>query len=125
MSSDFLTGLANQLGSQFSVGENQDRSIDIAQDGTAQRYGKLGDFANQFDQSEQRTYLQEGYLKYNYLSATPKQLEVLMQEPDITVLVKKRMFCSLADNYDMTYMDQDEKLFYKASKILFANKANQ
>lgn len=125
MSSDFLTGLANQLGSQFSVGENQDRSVDIAQDGTAQRYGRFGDFANQFDQSEQRTYLQEGYLKYNYLSATPKQLEVLMQEPDITVLVKKRMFCSLADNYDMTYMDQDEKLFYKASKILFANKANR
>lgn len=125
MSSDFLTGLANQLGSQFSVGENQDNSMDIAQDGTTGRYARLGDFANQFDQSEQRTYLQEGYLKYNYLSPTPKQLEVLMQEPDITVLVKKRMFCSLADNYDMTYMDQDEKLFYKASKILFANKANR
>ena len=49
MSDDFLTGLANQLGDQFGLGENENRSLDIAADGTSQRYGKLGDFSKQFD----------------------------------------------------------------------------
>lgn len=125
MVSDFLTGLANQIGDQFGLGENQNRSLDVSQDGTSQRYGKLGDFSKTFDQSQERRYLQEGYLRTDQYNASPKQLEILFQEPDITVLVKKRAFNSLAENFQMDHMDSDEKLFYKATKILFANKCKQ
>lgn len=125
MANDFLTGLANQLEGQFGLGENQNRSLDIVADGTSQRYGKLGDFAKKFDQSQQRQYLQEGYLRTDPYNATPNQLEIMFQEPDITVLVKKRAFTALADNYQLDHMNKDEKLFYKATKILFANKCKQ
>jgi len=125
MGSDFLTGLSNQISGQFNLGDNQNKSLDVANDGTAQRYGKLGDFAKKFDQSQERKYLQEGYLRTDYYNAEPKVLEVLFQEPDITVLVKKRAFCALAENFDLSHMDADEKLFYKATKILFSNKCQQ
>jgi hypothetical protein len=45
-----------------------------------------------------------------------------MQEPDITIIVKKRMFSSLIENYDIRYMDSAERNFIRASKRLFQNK---
>ena len=122
---NFLTGLASQLTDQFSLSDNQNRSLDIANDGTAQRNGKAGDLAKKFDNSTERKYVQEGYLRTDYNNVSPKAFEVLFQEPDITVLVKKRAFCALAENFDPSHMDADEKLFYKATKVLFSNKCQQ
>jgi hypothetical protein len=45
-----------------------------------------------------------------------------MQEPDITVLVKKKIFSSLAENFRYDLMNEEEKLFIRASKRLFYNK---
>lgn len=125
MSSDFLTGLAGAIEDQFSLGENNNHSLDLAVDGTTQRYGKLGDFAKKFDQSQERRYLEEGYLRFDPYNVSVKQLEVLLQEPDITVLVKKRAFSTLSENYRLDHLDADEKLFYKATKILFQNKCQK
>lgn len=119
---DNLTGALEDL---FDLGENKNQSLDIAENGQVKKYGKLGDFANKFDQSSERNYLEEGYLRKDLFNVDPKQREILMQEPNITVLVKKRMFSTVAENFNPKFMDQDEKIFYKATKILFENKCKQ
>ena len=121
----FLGKLADQITSQFVIGENQDHNLDKMVDGQNIKYGKLGDFANKFDQTSQRKYLEEGYLRKDPYFVDSKQFEILMQQPSATVLVKKRMFTSLADNYNPAYMDIDERLFFKCSKVLLQNKCNQ
>jgi hypothetical protein len=121
----FLGQLADQVSSQFSLGENNNHTLDAVIDGSNVKYGSLGDFAKQIDQSAQRSYVEEGYLRLDPYNTTPKQFEILMQEPNATVLVKKRMFSSVGDNYRPDYMNNDEKLYYKATKILFQNKCNQ
>jgi hypothetical protein len=120
-----LDTLVEALEDQFDLGENKNRSLDVIEGGQTKRYAKLGDFANKFDQSAERNYLEEGYLRKDLFNVDPKQREILTQESNITVLVKKRMFSSLAENFDPTYMDKEEKIFYKASRILFDNKCRQ
>lgn len=121
----FLGSLANQLSSQFSLGENTNKSLDSVINGKKEKYGSLGDFAKKFDQSAERKYVEEGYLRRDPFNSDPKQLEILMQEPNATVLIKKRMFSTIAENFRPDYMDADEKLYYKTIKILFANKCAQ
>jgi hypothetical protein len=122
----FLKALSDQLSSQFSLGENQNKDLDSRDsNGTLVKYGALGAFAQQFDQSAERRYLEEGYLRNDPYKATPKQLEILMQQPNATILVKKRMFSSIAENFRPDYMDKDEKLYFRSIKILFQNKCNQ
>ncbi len=121
----FLGKLASQINSQMSVGENTNHSLDAVIDGQNQQYGSLGDFAKKFDQSSERRYVEEGYLRKDPFNTTPKQFEVLLQEPNATVLFKKRMFSSVNENYRPDFMDADEKLYYKAMKILFQNKCRQ
>jgi hypothetical protein len=110
---DFLGKLADQLNDQFSVGENEQKTLN------------LGDFGKQIDRSAERRYVEEGYLRRDPYNTEPKQFEILMQEPNATVLIKKRMFSSVAENYRPDFMDKDEKLFYKTMKILFQNKCRQ
>jgi hypothetical protein len=119
----FLGDLADQINSQFSVGENTVHSLDDVESGA--KYGSLGDFAKHFDQSAERRYVEEGYLRRDPFNTDPKQYEILMQEPNASVLVKKKMFSSINENYRPDYMDKDEKLYYKAMKILFQNKCAQ
>lgn len=121
----FLGDLSDQISSQFSLGENTTTSLNTIVNGQQVKYGSLGDFASQFDQSAERRYTGSGYLRRDPYNTDPKQYEVLWQEPNATVLVKKRMFSSIAENYRPDYMDADEKLYYKATRILMQNKCNQ
>lgn len=121
----FLGDLADQISSQFFLGENSNHSLDLVLDGQNLKYGTLGSFASQFDQSAERKYVEEGYLRRDPYVSDPKQFEVLMQEPSATVFIKKKMFSSIAENFRPDYMDQDEKLYYKSIKVLFANKCAQ
>ncbi len=121
--SEFLTSLANQLQDQYGTG--QTNALNILQYGHNRKGQNLGDYAKKFDQTEGRKYVEEGYLRLDAFNVVPKAFELLLQEPDITVLVKKRAFSTLAENHRPDYMDADEKLFYRASKILFRNKCNQ
>lgn len=105
--------IADEFASQLNVGENKNTSLN------------LGDFGKNVDKSAQRTYLEEGVLRKDLFSQKSKQLEILMQEPQVTVLLKKKMFSSLANNNQLEYMSNDEKLYYKASKTLFKNKCEQ
>lgn len=82
-------------------------------------YQDLGAFAQKIDRTEQRIYLESGWVGAN---VRPQSLEILMQQPDITVLVKKRHFSSLSENYRYDLMSQEEKTYIRAIKRLFYNK---
>ena len=107
----FLAQLADQLSSQFSLGENDTHGLDSVIDGSNVRYGSLGDFAKDIDISAERRYVEEGYLRRDPYNTEPKQFEVLFQEPNATILLKKRMFSSVGDNFRPDYMSNDEKLY--------------
>lgn len=117
----FLGKLADQIASQFSVGEIQDHSLDA----NGKKYGKLGDFANKFEHSTKRKYLEEGFLRQDPFLIDVKQYETLMQEPSATLLITKKMFSSVGENFRPDFMNAEEKLYYKAMKILFENKCRQ
>ncbi len=102
----FLNQLASQINNQFSVGDNNG----------------IENFTSKIDQSAVRSYTEEGFLRASPYNMTPKQFEVLFQEPSATILIKKRMFSSIAENFRPDFMDRDEKLYYKTIKILFQNK---
>ncbi len=81
-------------------------------------YEQLGAFANKIDKGAHRQYLEDGMIR----NVRPRATEVIMQEPDVTILIKKRQFSSLAENFRYDLMNSDEKLFIRASKKLFYNK---
>lgn len=121
----FLGQLADQLSSQLSLGENNNTTLSAVINGQNVPYGSLGDFAKKIDQSAERRYVEEGYLRRDPYNTDSKKFEILFQEPNATVLLKKRMFSSVAENFRPDYMDKDETLYYKATKILFQNKCRQ
>ena len=124
--SDFLYNLGQMIDTQVGASENSIRSLDkTLPDGTTQKYGKLGDFSNKFDQSAIRQYTEEGFNRTNKNNVYAKNLEILNQEPDASVLIKKRAFSTLSENFRPDLMDADEKSFYKTSKVLFQNKCQQ
>lgn len=110
---NFLDELQDQISTQFSLGENLNRTVN------------LGDYAGKFDRSEERRYLEEGYLRQDPYNTKSKKFEILVQEPNATLLVKKKFFSSIGENFRPDYMDKDERIYYKAMQVLFANKCNQ
>jgi hypothetical protein len=111
----YLGDLGAAISTQFSA-----TAVVNGQQEQAGSAGSIG-----FDPSAERRYVEEGYIRVDPYQTNPKQLEILWQEPVATVLIKKRMFSSIADNYRPDLMDVDEKLFYKAMCLLFQNKCNQ
>lgn len=127
MSKDFLNSLASVLEGQFSIGENKTHTLDSTSASGDQtvRYGALGQFSSKFDRSQERRYFEQGYLRTDSFNAIPRQAEVYFQEPTSTVLVKKRAFSSLAENFKEENLDKEERIFVKATKTLFQNKTIQ
>lgn len=122
---DIFDNLSSVLGQQFQVADNKLRNLDIIRDGQTIPYGRLGQFADKFDQSAERSYTQEGMYRNDLFNPKISQLEIWTQEPDITILVKKRAFSSLAENYRTDLLSKDERLFLRATKFLFQNKCKQ
>ncbi len=113
---DLGASLLSSVNQSLGVSENTPGSLDLP--GLNGNFGALGSFSNKIDKSAQRQYLETGTVR----NIRPRNLEIIMQEPDITVLVKKKMFCSLSENFRYDLMNDEEKLFIKASKRLFYNK---
>ncbi len=118
--SDLLKGLNVQAGSGESTPRdlNSRTIFDKASGSQGTPYGSLGDYAKKIDSTAQRSYVESGYIR----NVKPRYMEPLLQEPDLTVVVKKKMFTSLINNYQFELMDQTDKNFIKASKRLFQNK---
>ena len=111
----FLDSLSDALLDQVGLSENTPSSLDTHQPGD---FGVLGEFAGKIDKSAHRSYIETGQIR----NIRPRASEILMQEPDITVIVKKRAFSSLAENFKPELMEDDDKLFLRATKRLFENK---
>jgi hypothetical protein len=54
-----------------------------------------------------------------------KQRKVVSQEPQLTVYIKKRAFWGLRNENNTNLLDRGEKLFLRATKILFEKKCSQ
>jgi len=121
---DFIGFFGDQINSQFGLGENKNASFSNLT-GDQNFYNKISDFSNVIDKTEQRDYVEEGFLSNNFLSKQAKRKDIIWNAPEATVLVKKRMFSSLKQNYKEEYLDNDEYIFTQASKKLFANKCQQ
>ncbi len=123
----FLNSLADAISSQFNLGENDTHTLDSINDdtGKVEKYGTLGDLAQHFDRSAERRYVEEGYLRKDPYNIDQKQFEILFQQPSATILIKKKMFSSVGDNFRPDFMDEDERLYYKSMKLLFKNKCDQ
>ena len=124
VSGDFLYSFGNLIAQQYNVSAASNNTLAV-QAGTYPQYGQLGAFADYIDQTTERSYVEEGASFNDPYNPTPKQMNVIMQTPDINVFIKKRAFSSLAENYRPDLMDEQERLFYNATKILFANKCQQ
>jgi hypothetical protein len=123
MASDPLSTLSSQISTQY--GGAQGNIYSVAASGNAPNYSQPGDYSNYFSKAIQRNYLEEGYLRLDPFNVVPKSFETLIQEPDAVILVKKRAFSSLSEAYRPDFMDAEEKLYLKATKILFQNKCAQ
>jgi hypothetical protein len=121
----FLGNLADQLNNTFSPGENSSDTLDAVVSGQNLQYATLGDISSQLDHSIERRYLEDGFLRADPYHADPKAMQLLLQQPSATILLKKSMFSSVNENYRPDFMDQDEKLYFKAMKTLFQNKCRQ
>lgn len=53
----------------------------------------------------------------------PSTRRIITQRAQATVFIKKRMFASLRNNFDIRFLGENEKLFLKASKLLFDKKS--
>ena len=115
----FLSTLGGIIGDQFGIGENTSHSLDNVSDGIVRDpYGKLGDFAKKIDQSSERYYLEDGFIR----NIRPRSRSVFFQQPDIFVVFKKRMFSTLVDNSRLDLLEDKERILIAASKRLFQNK---
>lgn len=111
-----LIGAANSAAGISNGGIGLNGQVPIGSG--AASYDSLGAFANTVDKSAQRSYVESGLIN----GVRPRAMALMSQSPDMTVVIKKRQFSSLAENYRYDLMDNDEKLFVKASKRLFYNK---
>lgn len=115
--SAFAEGVADDLGisSSFFLKEKtgDERGFSFA----AQNLLKA------IDNTAQRSYINSGFS--NNDRTKPNIKNIITQTPELIILIKKRMFSSLAENYDEKYMNKDERHFYRAAKKLFENKCNE
>lgn len=112
----FLDKLGSLINDQFGIGENTSHSIN-SPNGSV-NYDNLGDFAKKIDQTAERTYIEDGFIR----DLRPRSRSILYQQPDIFVVIKKKMFSSLVDNHRQDLMEEKERLLISASKRLFQNK---
>jgi len=75
------------------------------------------------DNTVQNTYVETGWGDVN--KSYPNPRNVVTQTPELVILIKKRMFSSLKDNFVVENMDDTEKTFIGACSKLFENKCKE
>jgi len=114
----FGDAFADALNEQFGLAENTPSSLDNMFGGIYTPFANLGDFRSKIDTTAQRQYIEDGIIR----NVRPRASEAILQEPDLTVIIKKRIFSSLIENYRTDLMCYEDKLFLRATKKLFYNK---
>ena len=112
-----LEDLGIILSNQFGTSNNAPSTLDhfAAHDS---RFFTVARALENIDRSAERSYIEDGFIR----NIAPRFRQVTWQQPNMTIVVKKRMFSSLADTYASHLMNQDERLFIRASKRIFNNK---
>lgn len=105
----FLENLVDSINQSYGFAENDPKTFQLRD---------LGPAGKNFSSTESRTYVEDGISG----RGVPRTLGILMQQPDITVLVKKKQFSSLVENYRYDLLNQEEKLYIRAVKKLIHNK---
>ena len=118
---DLSDALSTSIKDQFGLAENTPGDLDSNLGPFTVPFGKLGDFASQIDSTAQRRYIESGSIR----DIKPRALQIISQAPEVTVLIKKRLFSSLQENYKLDLLDEDELLFFRASKELFSRKCRE
>ncbi len=121
----FLANLADQLSNQFSPGQTSSGDLGQVISGQGTGAFSLGDISQQLYANTEHRYLEDGFLRTDPYHTDPKQMEMLLQQPSATILIKKSFASSIGENFRQDYFDQDEKMFVKAMKTLFQNKCRQ
>jgi len=112
---DWVNNAAESMGIPTSVlaKENKNRGVSSA----VQR------LLSTIDRTAQRSYIGLGFGDAS--KNKPNTRSVITQTPEAIILIKKRVFSSLLDNFDPKNLSKDEIHFLRASKKLFENKCNQ
>jgi hypothetical protein len=101
--SSFLSQLGKIINNQLGTGETTTPDLNLVKN---------------TNNTLERTYIEDGFIR----DIRPNKRSVLYQQPDIYIVIKKRMFSSLAENSKMDLLEQKERMFVSASKKLFQNK---
>jgi hypothetical protein len=107
---NFANNVAGGLNEAFLGSENTNRALSDA----------ANTLAKSIEKAAQRTYIMDGFA--NNEKTKPNNRNVISQSPELIILIKKKMFSTLSDNFRAEFMDKDEKLFIRAAKKLFENK---
>ena len=75
------------------------------------------------NRAAQRTYTGSGFADSNL--TRPNSRGIITQTPEAIILIKKRIFSSLSDNFKQEFLDDSEYHFIKAAKNLFKIKCEQ
>ena len=84
----FFTDLGSAISNQLGYGENKTTSLNTNNGDYSNNFGLLGEFAKKIDKSAERSYIEDGFVR----NVKPRVREILHQQPDITVIFKKRIF---------------------------------
>jgi hypothetical protein len=115
---DLGSSLSDSLTDQIGLADSTPGNLDSSIGPVRVPFGKLGDFASKIDKSAHRQYIESGSIR----NIRPRAMEIISQQPDMTILIKKRLFSSLMENYKLDLLDADELLFVRATKALFERK---
>ena len=115
----FLSNLGNVISAQFGLGDNTSSSVDgVLNSLTRSLDGSGNNPMSNIDETAERYYLEDGFIR----DLRPRTRSILFQQPDIYVVVKKRMFSTLVDNSRLDLLEKKERILIAASKRLFQNK---
>jgi len=76
------------LGSLTSLGNKLNKSLP-----------NISKISRNIDRSAQRNYLEQGYLSNNFDDISAKLGQILIQQPEATIIFRKKMYTSLSNNY--------------------------
>lgn len=125
-------------------------SAGVREDALNSYFGRIGEGLNRFKEGvnnlisgkgpsgpvapfPEKKFVDNGFTNVPGTSFPGSQIEnvddlklrrITSQEPELTVYIKKRAFWSLRDEHNTKFMDSGEKLYLRASKILFQNKCS-
>jgi len=110
---NLATGIGSGVSNSFLQSENTNRSLSEA----------ARKLADTIELTAERNYILDGFANKENTKVNTRN--IITQTPEMIMLIKKKMFSSISENFSADRMDDDELHFLKASKKLFENKCGE